>query len=161
MADVKILMVCLGNICRSPLAEGILREKAKQKGIRLKVQSAGTGGWHTGEPPHPLSQKVASQHRVDISGQRARKLSATDILDFDFVYCMDAQNLEDARRISGKNWIAEKAGLLLDLLPEQDIREVPDPYYGDYDDYIYVFTLIDKACDRLLEKLQGFDGPPE
>lgn len=161
MADVKILMVCLGNICRSPLAEGILREKARQKSARVFVQSAGTGGWHTGEPPHHLSQKVAAINKVDISGQRARKFRASDILDFDFVYCMDQNNLEDVRKISGKHWIPEKAGLILDLLPELGIREVPDPYYGGFDGYIHVYNLLDRACDRIIENLQSFEDPGE
>jgi protein-tyrosine phosphatase len=157
MADVKVLMVCLGNICRSPLAEGILREKARQKQLSIEVDSAGTGGWHTGQPPHHLSQKVAKQHKVDISGQKARTFKATDMHEFDYVYFMDQHNLEDARRISGKNWVPEKAALILDLLPQQALREVPDPYYGDFDDYIQVFNLLDEACERVLEKLQSFD----
>ncbi len=153
MADVKILMVCLGNICRSPLAEGILREKARQKQLNILVESAGTGGWHTGQPPHHLSQKVAMQNKVDISGQKARSFRPTDMLEFDFVYFMDQDNLENARRISGKNWVPEKAALILDLLPEQGLREVPDPYYGDFEEYILVFNLLDEACEKILENL--------
>lgn len=153
MTEVKILMVCLGNICRSPLAEGILREKARLKQLNILVESAGTGGWHAGQPPHHLSQKVATQHKVDISCQKARTFRANDMLEFDFVYFMDEDNLEDARRISGKNWIPEKAALILDLLPEQGLREVPDPYYGDFEDYIFVFNLLDEACERILAKL--------
>jgi protein-tyrosine phosphatase len=157
MGSVNILMVCLGNICRSPLAEGILREKARQKGLDIHVESAGTGAWHIGQPPHPLSQKIAAQKGVNISGQRAKKYLATDIVKYDFVYFMDQQNMDDARSISGKNWVPGKAALMLDLLPNQPIREVPDPYYGDFDDYTMVFNLLDEACERIIEKLQSFD----
>ncbi|MCU0389241.1 MAG: low molecular weight phosphotyrosine protein phosphatase [Chitinophagaceae bacterium] len=158
---MKILMVCLGNICRSPLAEGIFRKKADDAGFTCEVDSAGTGGWHIDEPPHLMSQKIAGQNNIDISGLRARKFRPHDMKHFDFVFFMDDNNLKDARRISGEHWVPEKASLLLDHLPEQPHREVPDPYYGDFEDYQFVFGLLNSACQRIIENLQRFGRPGE
>src|SRR5688572_18996136 len=101
---MKILMVCLGNICRSPLAHGILEHKAKQVGLDWKIDSAGTGDWHVGEPPHMLSQKVAKMNGVEICNQCARQFKKTDMQQFDKIYVMDNSNYNDVKRMSSELW---------------------------------------------------------
>jgi protein-tyrosine phosphatase len=149
---MKILMVCLGNICRSPLAEGIMQHKANEAGFNWTVDSAGTGSWHTGEPPHRLSQKVAKIRGVDISRQKARQFRPADMLEFDTIFFMDQDNLLDAKRMAGNMWIDSKAGLLLDELYPGEARSVPDPYFGDEPDYHEVYNMIADACDAFIEK---------
>ena len=149
---MKILMVCLGNICRSPLAEGILQQKAFNAGLTWSVESAGTNQYHTGEPPHPLSQKVAKANGLDISSQRARRFTADDFKQYDRIYALAGDVLEDMKRIAGKHFDPEKAVLLLnELYPGQD-RDVPDPWYGPEPGYHEVFALLDKACEAIVEK---------
>ena len=154
---VKVLMVCLGNICRSPLAEGIMRQRAAEKGIACEVNSAGTGNWHIGEAPHPSSQKVALLNKVDISGQRARQFCASDMRDYDKIFFMDEQNLRDARQMAGKHWDAARAALLLEALPHKTDKNVPDPYFGGWSDYLEVYKLIDEAVCSLLENDAAFE----
>jgi protein-tyrosine phosphatase len=149
---MKILMVCLGNICRSPLAEGIMQHKANEAGFNWTVDSAGTGSWHTGEPPHRLSQKVAKIRGVDISRQKARQFRPADMLEFDTIFFMDEDNLLDAKRMAGNMWIESKAGLLLDELYPGQGRSVPDPYFGDEPDYHEVYNMIADACDAFIKK---------
>jgi protein-tyrosine phosphatase len=152
MADMKILMVCLGNICRSPLAEGIMQHKANLAGLNWQVDSAGTSGWHVGSAPHNLSQKVAKLNGVDICNQKGRQFVAKDMVEFDKIYFMDSDNYNDARRIAGSLWNADKANLLLNELYPGQNRSVPDPYYGGESGYHDVYTLIANACDKVLEK---------
>jgi protein-tyrosine phosphatase len=149
---MKILMVCLGNICRSPLAEGILQNKAVQAGLEWQVDSAGTGAYHIGEAPHYLSQKVALINGIDISRQRARQFQKEDFVQFDFIYVMDSSNYNDVRRISGAYWKAEKIDLLLNELYPGENRAVPDPWYSTEPAYHEVFKLIDAACDKIVQK---------
>jgi protein-tyrosine phosphatase len=149
---MKILMVCLGNICRSPLAEGILKHKAKKGGLNWVVESAGTGGYHTGAPPHHLSQKVAKHNGVDICSQRARLYIKNFILEYDKIYVMDAQNYNDVKRISGNLWDPSKVDLLLNELHPGENRGVQDPYYGTEPGYHEVYNLIEKACDNIIKK---------
>lgn len=145
-------MVCLGNICRSPLAEGILQYKADQSGLKWQVESAGTGTWHIGQPPHQLSQKVAQKKGIDISHQRCRQFRKEDMLVFDFIYVMDESNYRDIKSMSRELWNAGKVELLMnELFPGQN-RGVPDPYLGTEKDYFTVFELIDKACDVIIRK---------
>ena len=149
---MKILMVCLGNICRSPLAEGILQAKADAAGLYWKVDSAGTAGYHIGEAPHELSQKVAKQNGVDISYQRGRKLRKEDFLSFDKIYVMDSENYKDARKIAGDNWDDKKVDLILNELYPHENRDVPDPWYGGFEDFKKVYAMLDKACDEIIKK---------
>jgi len=149
---MNILMVCLGNICRSPLAEGILQEKANAAGLRWRVDSAGTNGYHVGEAPHRLSQKVARANGVDISGQRARRFVATDFQQYDKIYAMAGDVLDEIRRISGRQFDPSKVGLLMnELNPGQD-EDVPDPYYGPEPGYHDVYKMIDAATDKIVAK---------
>jgi len=151
-AHMKILMVCLGNICRSPLAEGILKHKAKKAGLHWVVESAGTGGYHTGEPPHHLSQKVAKHYGIDICDQRARRYIRNFIQEYDKIYVMDAQNYNEVKRISGHLWDPSKVDLLLNELYPGENRSVQDPYFGTEPGYHEVYALIEKACDNIIKK---------
>jgi protein-tyrosine phosphatase len=149
---MKILMVCLGNICRSPLAEGILQQKVLQAGLNWIVDSAGTNGYHTGEPPHQLSIKVALQNGIDISKQRSRKFVAEDFERYDKIYAMADDVLDDMKRIAKNKFDQQKTDLLLnELFPNQNL-EVPDPWYGPEKGYHEVFELIDKACEVIVRR---------
>jgi protein-tyrosine phosphatase len=145
-------MVCLGNICRSPLAEGILQHKARQAGLRWKIDSAGTNGYHIGEAPHPLSQKVSLLHGIDISRQRARQFTSADLQKFDKIYAMAADVIDEMKWIAGNKYNDTKVDLLMnELYPGRD-RDVPDPWYGPEPGYHEVFAMIEKACDKIIEK---------
>lgn len=145
-------MVCLGNICRSPLAEGILQAKAAQAGLLWSVESAGTNGYHTGEAPHPLSQKVALLNGIDISCQRARRFTAADFDRYDKIYALAGDVLDEMRRISGKKFNPSKTALLLDELHPGSEMDVPDPWYGPEPGYHEVYRMIDEACDHIVKK---------
>jgi protein-tyrosine phosphatase len=149
---MKILMVCLGNICRSPLAQGILEHKVKQAGLDWTVDSAGTGDWHVGETPHKLSQKVAKLNGVDICEQSARQFNKTDMLEFDKIYVMDNSNYKDVKQMSGELWDESKVGLFLNELYPGRNMDVPDPWYGEEDGYHKVYELIEATCDKIIEK---------
>ena len=143
-------MVCLGNICRSPLAEGILQHRAWEAGLKWSVESAGTNGYHNGEAPHRLSQKVAKLNGIDISKQRSRKFVPEDLERYDMIYAMAEDVVHEMRRISGSRFKAEKVDLLMNILhPGQD-RDVPDPWYGAEPGYHEVFQMIDDACTHLI-----------
>jgi protein-tyrosine phosphatase len=139
-------MVCLGNICRSPLAEGILKNKLPQD--RFKVDSAGTAGYHIGHLPDLRSIQVAALNGIDIRHQKARKFNLDDFDRFDKIFVMDHSNLAYVRKMALTLDHQKKVALLL----END--EVPDPYYGNEDDFKKVFELIDEGCDQLSEELQ-------
>ncbi|WP_242696246.1 low molecular weight protein-tyrosine-phosphatase [Longitalea luteola] len=149
---MKILMVCLGNICRSPLAEGILQHKAQQAGLSWIVDSAGTNGYHIGEAPHRLSQKVALLHGIDISHQCARRFKAADFKQYDKIYAMAEDVIDEMQRIAGKDFDAAKVDLLMNELHPGKNMDVPDPWYGTEPDYHEVFAMIDQACDKIVEK---------
>jgi protein-tyrosine phosphatase len=149
---MKILMVCLGNICRSPLAEGILQHKAFEAGLRWSVESAGTNGYHTGEAPHHLSQKVAKLNGIDICQQRSRRFVAEDFDIYDKIYAMASDVISDMRRIAKGKFDAGKVDLLMNELYPGENRDVPDPWYGPEPGYHEVYKMIEKACDRIIEK---------
>ncbi len=147
----RILMVCLGNICRSPLAEGILQSKVDP--AYAEVDSAGTAGYHVGNPPDRRSVAVAEKYGIDISHQKCRKFGPSDFKYFDHIYVMDYSNYEDV--IAQAQTLEEKGKVKL-LLEEVSlsITEVPDPYYGGKDGFEYVFDLIDKACEAIAKKIE-------
>jgi protein-tyrosine phosphatase len=149
---MKILMVCLGNICRSPLAEGILQKKIKEAGLNWQVDSAGTNGLHNGEQPHRLSQKVALQNGVDISNQCSRQFVQEDFDRFDKIYAMAKDVVEEMEWIAKEKFNIKKVDLLLNELYLGQNRDVPDPWYGTEAGYHKVFEMIDKACDALIKK---------
>ena len=149
---MKILMVCLGNICRSPLAEGVLQEKARKAGLQWSVESAGTNSYHIGEAPHPLSQKVARLNKIDISKQRSRRFVAEDFDRFDKIYAMSDDVIDDMKRIARNNFDKNKVDLLLnELFPGKNV-DVPDPWYGPEPGYHDVYKLINDACDTIIKK---------
>ncbi len=145
-------MVCLGNICRSPLAEGILQQKAFEAGLTWSVESAGTNSYHTGEPPHPLSQKVARLHGIDISTQRARRFTAADFDNYDKIYALAGDVLDDMKRIAKNKFDIGKAELLMNEQFPGKNADVPDPYYGTEPGYHEVYKMISEVCDRIIEK---------
>jgi protein-tyrosine phosphatase len=148
---MRILMVCLGNICRSPLAEGILRHKAEQNGLDWEIDSAGTGGWHVGDPPDPRSIKVARQFGIDISIQRARQFKVADFDLFDQIFVMDTGNLRDILRLAPTWEYTKKVALMLDQVYPEKLKSVSDPYYND-DAFEPVFRMLDKACAAYIAK---------
>ena len=154
-AAMRILMVCLGNICRSPLAEGILQEKVKKAGLDWVVDSAGTNHYHTGDAPHPLSQKIALINGIDISQQRARRFTTEDLTQFDKIYALAGDVLKDIQRITGNKFDSAKVDLLLNEQYPGKNLDVPDPYYGGEPDFHEVYELLDEVCDQLILKYQN------
>lgn len=149
-------MVCLGNICRSPMAEGILEARSKDAGLAWEVDSAGTMHYHAGEPPHQQSQLTAKKNGIDISEQRCRQFTADDIRYFDHIYVMDSDNYAAVQKICGQNWQSAKVSRILDVLYPGEQRNVPDPYYGTEKDFEDVYQLLDRACQKIVDNyLQG------
>lgn len=144
-------MVCLGNICRSPLAEGILQAKADRANLGWTVESAGTNGFHTGEAPHRFSQKVASLNGIDISKQVARRFVKADLDRYDKIFVMAADVVEEMKQIIGTE-IPSNVRFFLDSLHAGKNMDVPDPWYGDEDGYHEVYKLIDTACDAIISQ---------
>ncbi|MFT4094092.1 MAG: low molecular weight protein-tyrosine-phosphatase [Niabella sp.] len=149
---MNILMVCLGNICRSPLAEGILQHKVKESGLDWKVGSAGTNGYHVGEAPHRLSQKVAKINGIDISCQYARKFTANDFDKYDRIYAMAADVIDEIKWIARDKYDDSKVDLLMNEVYPGKNMEVPDPWYGPEPGYHEVYDMIDKACGAIIDK---------
>jgi protein-tyrosine phosphatase len=148
---VKILMVCLGNICRSPLAEGILQSKLPAG--KFVVDSAGTGDWHAGQCPDRRSILAAKNRGVDISMQKARQIRKSDFKDFDHIFVMDSSNFKDVTKLAPTPQDKAKVMLMMDeIFPGQKV-DVPDPYYGDAKDFDKVFDMLDEVCDVVAEKL--------
>lgn len=146
----KILMVCLGNICRSPLAEGILRSKLSNDFI---VDSAGTGGWHAGEQPDKRSILTAKNRGVDITYQKARKFQKSDFDNFDYIYVMDNQNFKDVSSLAENENHKAKVQLILEEIFPGERVDVPDPYYGGQDGFERVYDMLDEACEIIAKKL--------
>jgi protein-tyrosine phosphatase len=152
----RILMVCMGNICRSPLAEAVLQQKLKAVswGTEIQVDSAGTHGYHVGGAPDPRSVAVGEAKGYALAHQRSRLLKPEDFETFDLILVMDKRNLRDARAIAPTPALAEKAKLLLDFAQEPLLEtEVPDPYYGGNDGFQHVLHLLEVACEGLLKPL--------
>ena len=144
-------MVCLGNICRSPLAEGILKHKAREAGLNWTVDSAGTNSYHIGEPPHRLSQKVAKLNGVDICDQRARRFVKEDFDRYDKIYAMADDVIDDIKWIAKEKYDPAKIDLFLNELHPGKNKSVPDPWYGTEPGYHEVYKLIDETCNRIIE----------
>ena len=151
MEKTRILMVCLGNICRSPLAEGIMRAKLFGR-KEFEVDSAGTGGWHAGEAPDPRSVAIAKENGLDISTQRGRQFSVTDYDRFDHIFVMDNSNYRDVIRLARNDQDKQKVSMILDAIFPGENVDVPDPYYGGSDGFANVYDMLDQACDILKEQ---------
>lgn len=151
---MKILMVCLGNICRSPLAEGVFRQKAKDRGIEIEVDSCGTSGHHIGQAPDPRSVENAQKNGFDISNLRARQFSKADFNSFDRIYVMDQSNYADVIAQADHDNHSDKVKMILNEISPKSNRPVPDPYFGGEDGFQTVFDLLDEASDRILDDIQ-------
>lgn len=146
-------MVCLGNICRSPLAEGILRDKIEKSGLNAIVDSAGTGNYHAGEPADPRSADVALKNNVNINSHRARQFKQNDFDNYDLIYAMDTENYNNILRLARNENHKNKVKLLMnEVLPGENLS-VPDPYFGGRHGFDNVYRMIDQACDKIAEKL--------
>ena len=150
---MNILMVCLGNICRSPLAEGIMKEKAKKYNLKIKVDSAGTAAYHAGEYPDPRSMEVALKNGIDISDQRARKFRSDDFDRFDKIFAMDDSNYSDLVALAQTPEDKEKVEMILNKVHPGEDKSVPDPYYGGKDGFDKVFDMLDKACEKIASEI--------
>lgn len=153
---VNVLFVCLGNICRSPLAEGIFKHLVGKQGLekKIKVESAGTSVWHIGESPDPRSIEVANANGIELDSY-GRKAITMDFEEFDYIIAMDRDNFSDLRRLPGK--LREGAAKLYLMRDFDDIgkgQDVPDPYYGGDDGFTYVFELLHRSCLNLLEEIK-------
>ena len=149
---MKVLMVCLGNICRSPIAEGVLRKKALDKGLNWEIDSAGTNGYHDGEHPHKFSQKICLANGIDISSQISRRIRLEDFSFYDKIYAMAEDVVTDMKRLAGNSFDANKVTLFLEELHPGKNKSVPDPWYGNEDGYTEVYEMIDKTCDAIVSK---------
>lgn len=152
---MKVLFVCLGNICRSPTAEGVFRHKLQQAGLAdlIEVDSAGTGGWHVGKAPDNRTRQAALRRGYDLSALRARQVVAGDFARYDLVLAMDNSNLHHLGVLRPEGSVGE-----LDLFLRRyrlALEEVPDPYYGGEEGFEHVLDLIEQACDGLLAELRG------
>jgi protein-tyrosine phosphatase len=148
---IKILMVCLGNICRSPLAEGILASKLPKN--KFIVDSAGTGSWHIGNHPDERSIAIAKKNKLDISKQKGRQFTTSDFDTFDYIYVMDNSNYNDVVALSKNPEHREKVQLILnELFPNENV-DVPDPYFGIPNGFDSVYKMLDEVCDIIAKKL--------
>ena len=148
---MKILMVCLGNICRSPLAEGILKHKTQN--LNVFVDSAGTASYHIGNLPDSRSIEIASKNGIDLTNQRARQFSKKDFNNFDKIYAMDTDNYANIISLSKNQLERNKVDVILNELNPKSYKSVPDPYYGNGDGFQIVYDMLDKACDAIVSKL--------
>lgn len=149
--SIKILMVCLGNICRSPLAEGILASKLPKN--KFTVDSAGTGSWHIGHSPDERSIAVAKKYNINISNQKGRQFSRNDFDSFDYIYVMDNSNYSNVIELAQNQDQKEKVHLILnDLFPNENV-DVPDPYFGLPNGFEIVYNMLDEVCDVIAKKL--------
>jgi protein-tyrosine phosphatase len=151
--SVKILMVCLGNICRSPLAEGILASKLPKD--KFMVDSAGTGSWHVGHSPDARSIAIAKKYQLDISKQKGRQFKTNDFDTFDYIYVMDNSNYDDVIHLAKDEIQKAKVQIILNELYPNENVDVPDPYYGISNGFEMVYQMLDEACDSIAAKLKA------
>ncbi|MEO1252592.1 MAG: low molecular weight protein-tyrosine-phosphatase [Pseudomonadota bacterium] len=149
----RILFVCLGNICRSPAAEGVLRVKARARGLKLYIESAGTGAWHAGDPPDARMMRAAARRGYNLSHQRARKVTDADFFEFDYLLAMDLGNQTDLLELAPPNRECD-IRLFLDFA-DCDERETPDPYYGGDAGFERVLDLIERGAEGFLDHLEN------
>ena len=153
---VSVLVVCTGNICRSPTAEGVMRHRAKERGLadRVRIASAGTHDYHVGEPPDPRSVKHASKRGYDLSAQRAAQVKAGDFEEFDYILAMDRGHLRILKSMAPEGTKA-KLGLFLEASGKWKGEDVPDPYYGAGADFERVLDMVEEAAERWLDRIEA------
>lgn len=152
MVDLKVLMVCLGNICRSPLAQGILESKIQEHNLQWSIDSAGTSSFHSGDKPDPRSITIGKEYGIDISNQRSRTFTVQDYTDFDLILAMDQSNYKNILNLAPSEEDKKKVHLILNFaFPDQN-RAVPDPYYNEGFDHVY--QLLESACDGIIKAYQ-------
>ena len=150
---VHVLFVCLGNICRSPLAEGVFKKIVQDRGLQNQIlaDSAGTAGWHVGEPPDPRTIEVAAKHKISLN-HYGNKTGPGDFQKFDYIVAMDRTNFEDIRRTAGFDAYDDARLLLMRDFDDQGKgQDVPDPYYGGRDGFEHVYRILDRSCQKLLD----------
>ncbi len=151
---IKVVFVCLGNICRSPMAAAIFSHMVRQAGLesQIEVDSSGTGSWHVGEPPHPGTREVLRRNNISYSGY-ARQITANDLRTADYLISMDSDNVDTLHRLDRERIVDGKVARLLDFAPEARTRDVPDPYYeGNFNE---VYKLVEAGCQGLLEHIRS------
>jgi len=146
-------MVCLGNICRSPLADGLLRDKVKKNNLPIVVDSAGTSAHHVGNSPDPRMVRTANQFGLDISNLRSRQFTLADFDGFDLIYVMDKENLRNVSKLARNRDDMKKVSLILNLIAPNQNQEVPDPYYGGEAGFLEVYSLLDRATDHIIHTM--------
>jgi protein-tyrosine phosphatase len=149
---MKILMVCLGNICRSPLAEGILSLKGKH--LNLEVDSAGTAAYHIGKQPDIRSIEIANKYTIDLNQQRARQFSRADFDKFDIIYAMDTNNYAHLISLASTETERNKIRMILNEINPNAYQSVPDPYYGGENGFQDIYNMLDKACDKIIQNIE-------
>jgi protein-tyrosine phosphatase len=149
---MKILMVCLGNICRSPLAEGILSLKGKH--LNLEVDSAGTAAYHIGKQPDIRSIEIANKYNIDLNQQRARQFSRADFDEFDIIYAMDTNNYAHLISLASTETERNKIRMILNEINPKAYQSVPDPYYGGENGFQDIYNMLDKACDKIIQNIE-------
>ena len=147
---MKVIMVCLGNICRSPLAEGILKNKVAKHDLNWEVDSAGTGSWHVGNLPDSRSVAVAKKYDIDITDQRAMQFEQKHFNSFDLIFAMDASNYQNIIRLAENEDQKKKVHLIMNMSNPGMNQTVPDPYYGN-DGFENVYKMLDEACEKIIE----------
>lgn len=156
MNQPSVLFVCLGNICRSPLAEAALRAEAIAAGLAVSIDSAGTGGWHAGSPPDPRAIAEAERHGIDISHYRARQVQVSDFKHFGQIFALDQQNLRDLRRIEPKGLLSRstsRISLLMDMVPGREGTAVIDPYGGTAEDFAQTWADVSAAARAIISRM--------
>ena len=148
---MKVLMVCLGNICRSPLAEGILKHKIQEQYLDWEVDSAGTGSWHIGELPDQRSIAIARKFGIDITDQRARQFAEKDLETYDLIFAMDSSNYQNIMQKATKKEQKEKVALIMNMSNPNRNQAVPDPYWDD-DGFEKVYWMLDEACEAIIRR---------
>lgn len=151
---IRVLFVCLGNICRSPMAEAVFRHLVQQQGLEqhFHIDSAGTGDWHLGKIPHEGTRKILSQHHISYEGMKARQVKINDYDYYDYIVCMDSHNEADVRQLFGSRCDGHpKVFKFMNLLPELKMDDVPDPYYTG--NFAEVYDYVTQGCNKLLERI--------
>ncbi|MDE1916262.1 MAG: low molecular weight phosphotyrosine protein phosphatase [Sphingomonadales bacterium] len=158
MQNPAVLFVCLGNICRSPLAEAAFRQAAAQAGLSVAVDSAGTGAWHVGNPPDPRARAQGKAQGIDMSAYRSRQVKRGDFTRFTHIFALDANNLADLERLRPSSATAH-VGLLLDIVPGREGQSVADPYYGGPEDFAVTWREVSEAAEALVAMLKVSNWP--